>query len=529
MSADSKIRTGAATLVALVVLYFCLFSRLDAIGLVGPDEPRYAWVARAMQESGDWVTPRLYDRPWLEKPPLYYWGAATVFALFGESEVSARLPSAVAALLAALALAWTARRHSGAAAAFVVLLIFPSSIGVLGFARGASTDMVFSSALALALTAAVEVVWCSAASPSSTRWAQAMLGISLGAAVLAKGPAGVILAGGSVVCWALLTGQWRRAIRPLHPHVLVWFALTAVPWYVLCAQRNPEFVNVFLLAHNLQRYLTPVFRHEQPWWFFGPVLLLGLLPWTALLAGAVREAWRSWQEWKRSASAFFLCWAVFPLLFFSASQSKLPGYILPAIAPLTLVMAASVSRSIENDRPAARWLLASVGATLLVLALTAGRWLERLPPESGLTEVRALLPWLGVAAGAGVVSLLLALVHRRWAALVVLALSLAGLVEAANRAVLPRLDPYLSARATARMLADDAALRASLQVYRLHRAWHYGLNFYLERELPQWNPTQPGPAWVLTSREGLEEIRRRGRSIFALPEQSPRAILVRVE
>ncbi|MCL6567081.1 MAG: glycosyltransferase family 39 protein [Acidobacteriia bacterium] len=522
-------RTVAATLVVLAVLYFCLFSRLDAIGLVGPDEPRYAWVARAMQESGDWVTPRLYDRPWLEKPPLYYWGAAAAFALFGENEVSARLPSAVAALLAVLALAWTARRQYGAAAAFVVLLIFPSSIGVLGFARGASTDMVFSSALALAMCAAAELVLRPTSSPSPARWAQAMLGIFLGAAVLAKGPAGVILAGGSVVCWALLTGQWRRAIRPLHPHVLVWFALTAMPWYVLCAQRNPEFVNVFLLAHNLQRYLTPVFRHEQPWWFFGPVLLLGLLPWTALLAGAVREAWRGWQQWRQSASAFFLCWAAFPLLFFSASQSKLPGYILPAVAPLALVMAASVSRSIENDRRTARWLLASAGGTMVVLVLTAGGWLERLPPESGLTEARELLPWLGIAAGAGVASLLLALAYRGRAALVVLALSLAGLVEVANRVVLPRLDPYLSARATARMLADDAALRASLHAYRLHRAWHYGLNFYLERELPQWNPTEPGPAWVVTSQEGLEEMRRQGRSIFALPAHSPRAVLVRAE
>ncbi len=522
-------RGVAATLAVLGVLYFCLFSRLDAIGLVGPDEPRYAWVARAMQESGDWVTPRLYGQPWLEKPPLYYWGAATAFALFGESEVTARLFSAVAALVAALALAWTARRYSGVAAAFAVLLIFPSSIGVLGFARGASTDMVFSSALALAMTAAAEIVLRPTPGQPPARWAQALLGICLGAAVLAKGPAGVILAGGSVLLWALLTGQWRRAIRPLHPHVLAWFALTALPWYMLCAQRNPEFVHVFLLAHNLQRYLTPVFRHEQPWWFFGPVLLLGLLPWAVLLAGVARDAWRSWREWKLSASAFFLCWAAFPLLFFSASQSKLPGYILPAVAPLTLVMAASASRLIEHDPSAARWLLAGVGGTLIVLMLTAGTWLERLPPESGLADVHALLPGLGIAAGAGVTCLLLAFVRPGWSALVVVALSVASLVEVSNRVVLPRLDPYLSARATAQMVADDATLRASLQAHRLHRAWHYGLNFYLGRELPPWSAAQPGPAWVVTSREGLEEIHRHGRGTFVLPARSPRAILVRVE
>src|ERR1700732_2977990 len=104
---------GAAIIAALVV-FVCLFSGLGAIGLVGPDEPRYAWIARAMAETSDWVTPRLYGKPWFEKPPLYYWGAALSFKLFGVSEAAARLPSAVSALLATLALAWLALRIYGA-------------------------------------------------------------------------------------------------------------------------------------------------------------------------------------------------------------------------------------------------------------------------------------------------------------------------------------------------------------------------------------------------------------------------------
>src|ERR1700691_4200920 len=94
----------------LVTLYVCYFSHLGVIGLVGPDEPRYAWIARAMAETGDWVTPRLYGRPWFEKAPLYYWGAALSFNLFGVSDVAARLPSAISALLPTLALAWLALR-----------------------------------------------------------------------------------------------------------------------------------------------------------------------------------------------------------------------------------------------------------------------------------------------------------------------------------------------------------------------------------------------------------------------------------
>ena len=111
--ASTARRVGWAMLIA-ATLYVCYFSHLGAIGFVGPDEPRYAWIARDMAETGDWVTPRLYGKPWFEKPVLYYWGAALCFKLFGVSEASARLPSAIAALLSTLGLAWLAFRLYGA-------------------------------------------------------------------------------------------------------------------------------------------------------------------------------------------------------------------------------------------------------------------------------------------------------------------------------------------------------------------------------------------------------------------------------
>ena len=106
----------------LAALYLAYFHNLGAIGLVGPDEPRYAWIARDMMETGDWVTPRLYGKPWFEKPVLYYWGAALSFKLFGVNEAAARFPSAASALLATLALAWLAGRLYGAETARWLLL-----------------------------------------------------------------------------------------------------------------------------------------------------------------------------------------------------------------------------------------------------------------------------------------------------------------------------------------------------------------------------------------------------------------------
>lgn len=140
-------------LLILTTLYIGYFSHLGAIGLVGPDEPRYAWVARAMVESGDWITPRLYGKAWFEKPVLYYWGAALGFKYFGVSEASARLPSALCALLATLMLGWLAWRTYSADTARWLLVLLPTTVGMMGFSHAASPDMPFSAMLMVSLVA----------------------------------------------------------------------------------------------------------------------------------------------------------------------------------------------------------------------------------------------------------------------------------------------------------------------------------------------------------------------------------------
>src|SRR5580692_12879228 len=146
-------------LIAIVAtLYFCYFRQLGVVGLMGPDEPRYAWIARDMMESGDWITPRLYGSPWFEKPPLYYWGAALSFKFFGVSETSARLPSAIAALLATLALAWLALHLYGAETARWLLLLLPTTVGMIGFSHAAATDMPFAAMLTIAMVFAAVIV-----------------------------------------------------------------------------------------------------------------------------------------------------------------------------------------------------------------------------------------------------------------------------------------------------------------------------------------------------------------------------------
>ncbi len=515
-----------AALIA-AVFYICFFSHLAALGLVGPDEPRYASVAREMAESGDWVTPRLDGRPWFEKPALYYWSAALAFRAFGVNESAARLPSALAAALAGLALAWAARRFYGCATSRAVLLIFPTSVGVFGFARAATPDMLFSAALAAAMLAAAPATPDEPEQKRTGAASRVAFGAFLGAATLAKGPAAIALAAGSLGLWALATRRWRVTLRWAHPLAIAAFCIVALPWYVLCAARNPGFIRTFLFKHNFERYLTPIFRHEQPFWFFVPILILGLLPWTVLLAGVARHAARAWRQkrWADSPGFFFACWAFFPVVFFSFSKSKLPGYVLPALPPLTLLLARTVDRAFKNEDRLVRSLCGVLGATFVVLAASAGYWLRRLPPESGL-DAHRLLGWILLAAVGGLAIAALGLTRLPGAALLAATVLMAVMVEGANRRALPQLDAYVSARAAAR--AGQARAADSLSVYRLRRAWRYGLNFYLHRELPEWSPQSSLPGWVYTTAAGLAELERQGVGVAVAERASPQAWLVRV-
>jgi 4-amino-4-deoxy-L-arabinose transferase-like glycosyltransferase len=521
----SRIPSGAALTVLALSILVCLFGHLGAFGLVGPDEPRYAWIARAMSETGDWVTPRLYGQPWFEKPILYYWAAALGFRLHLPAEWAARLPSAIAAFAAAFAVGWLGWTHYGNDArierspAVLAPLLFSTSVAAIGFARAATPDMLFSASLTLAMASAAGVLRYAGLLRSADTVSEArrgdvpsliLFGAFIGLAVLAKGPAAIVLAGGAVLLWALATRQWRAMFRFAHPLAVVAFCAVALPWYIVCALRNPDFLRIFLFQHNFERYLTPLFQHRQPFWFFGPIVLLALLPWTALLWPAAREGLRLWRErsWADSPGFFFACWAIIPVVFFSFSQSKLPGYILPAIPALTLVCSIGAARALERSRAKVLSTAAALGLTWLVLAVAALRSAHRI--------VAGQIPsYLGYAALLFAVLAALAIVvagfyGRPRYMIACCALSVVVSVEAGNLSVLPILDRFESARSHAQFLHNDQR-QDRIFTYHLRRDWDYGLAVYFHRELPEWSPSDPDAALVLTTPTGFEEIQKLGR------------------
>ncbi len=514
-------RIGWAILI-LATLYVCYFSHLGAIGFVGPDEPRYAWIARDMMETGDWVTPRLYGKPWFEKPPLFYWEAALCFKLFGVSEAAARLPSAISALFATLGLAWLGLRLYGAETARWLLLLLPATVGMIGFSHAAATDMPFSAMLTIAMVCAAVVLGLTRNENTpilpQTPWlALILFGFFLGLAVLAKGPAAIILSGGAVFFWALFTKRWRDAFRLSHPAAIASFCLTALPWYILCARRNPDFFRIFIIEHNFKRYLTPEFQHIQPFWFYVPVLLVAFLPWIALFLWSVAEGTaKLWRARSTSASTWlFLCWAGFCLIFFSISKSKLPGYILPAIPAIGLLISRDLVGHLHRRPNSIRWLCLGVGLTFVVLGVTADRFSDRIP---FVTDIRpaptvALFALFLVLSGAvlGIRGLL-----RPGRVPLALAAIVLPVFMTFGTENLWELDEGLSARPAAHSTMDHlpSTELASATTYKLRRGLKFGLNFYLHRELPEWSPSVGRNAIVFTSQEHTNELERMGAHCF---------------
>jgi 4-amino-4-deoxy-L-arabinose transferase-like glycosyltransferase len=489
-------------------LYACYFSHLGVIGFIGPDEPRYAWIARDMMETHDWVTPRLYGKPWFEKPPLFYWAAGLSFKWFGVTEAAARLPSAVSALLATLAVAWLALRLYGAETARWLLLLLPTTVGMIGFSHAAATDMPFSAMLTIAMVCAAALLGLIRNKNTPIlRWkrllALVLFGAFLGLAVLAKGPAAIVLSGGSVFFWALFTKRKTDALRLLHPAAIASFCATALPWYILCARRNPGFLRVFLIEHNFKRYLTPEFQHIQPFWFYLPVLLVALLPWSALFLwtsvhGAIRLV-RT--RYAKESTWLLACWAGFCVVFFSISQSKLPGYILPALPAIVLILAHTLSSVARIPR----WVLRVALWLFSVLLFLPLAFVGLLTPDFSRVNPRFVTGACIIVALMGAANLLLAFFFRpahKKAPLsllpvaCVLPILLAAMVAYSIAPSFFKFDP--SGRTLARRLEVHHIPLSQLAVGWMSRGQHYSMNFYLHEEIKEWNQENAMKEYVLT-------------------------------
>ncbi len=381
---------GWAFALAVLLVGLLWFGNLQYRDLVDPDEGRYAESPREMVATGDWITPRLNDLKYFEKPPLQYWATAALYTVFGVDAWVARLWPALAGMLGILAAFVTARRLYGLRVATLAALMLGGMLQYVIFAHILTLDMT----VALFLSAAV-FAFAVAQSDGSTpreRFGWMMAGwAAMAGAVLSKGLIGVVLPAGAVAVYMILQRDWRL-LRRLHlVPGLALLLLLCVPWFVAVSLRNPEFARFFFWHEHVERFLLPEHRRPGAWWYFLALGLVGALPWSALLFSGVRDWWRADDGARFRPTRFLVVWIVVVVAFFSASSSKLPGYTVPVLPALAVVLAVHAARASPRT-------LAIALAAIVPLALGAA---VALPSLVGLKSqahfkvyLDAFLPWL---------------------------------------------------------------------------------------------------------------------------------------
>ena len=308
------------------------FYRLAAPGLMDPDEGRYAEIAREMLLLKDWIIPHLNLLPYLEKPPLVYWLTALSFQVQGLTEWAARLPAAVSALGGVFLAFFLGRALWGARAGWLSAMILATCGGYVALGRLIILDM----PLTLFFNLGVGLGYLALSRERPGLWPWAYLALALG--VLTKGPVVLVLAAAIWGSWCWFQG--RPIIRSwLRPGSVALLAAISIPWFILVAQRYPDFLRFFILEQHLGRFLTKAIHHHQPFYFYLPVLLGFMLPWSWLLPWAVGRE----RPGRDPHRLFLLIWAGVVLLFFSVSRGKLAPYILPSLLPLALLLGHSLA------------------------------------------------------------------------------------------------------------------------------------------------------------------------------------------
>ncbi|MBI3934660.1 MAG: glycosyltransferase family 39 protein [Acidobacteria bacterium] len=519
-----------------LLIYGLYILGLGRVGLVGPDEPRYADVARGMMRLGDYITPHLYGGPWFEKPPLYYWLAALTFRL-GVNELTARLPSAIAAAIFLGFWFWFARRFYGDCAAKFSCLMLATTLGWIGFARAAAMDMLFATTLAAAL--ALLALWLWEERPAGLYGFYALLGV----ATLAKGPLALALASLVVLSYVIHRRQWNIISRMLKTAAIALYAAIALPWYVLCYWRNGmPFIEEFFFKHNIERLVSATaIGHSQPIWFYLPILAAGLFPWSPTL---MLLAWDAWKRGGRRAAesperVFLIYWVALPFLFFSLSANKLPGYLLPILPPLTLWIGHAISEHYTPESPG-NWILrATVAASALLLLCTP--LVALLLPEAlasglggALAQARGTdlveqilsgsIPVVGWMVLGGLVAFSLILLWRGRT----LGGVFAGVIGVAWAVLLlttylsPAINRVASVRTVAQRIQSYDVTPGELAVFYLHRNQVYGLGFYLDGLPPEWDPKKPSPSiqYVAARNDiAVDELHPGAHSLSLFPGQ----------
>ena len=331
-------------LVLFIMPLFLYISLLPVMPLMEPDEGRYSAIPSAMNKSGDYVTPRLKEAVYIEKPPLVYWATALAFKVFGENEFSSRLFSGLCAWGCILLVYSMGRFLHDEKTGLYGAAVLTTSLFHFAIGRINILDMPVAFFLSLAIWSGYR--YCAAA--GRKEWLY-LCYLASSLAFLTKGLIGIVFPAAIIIIWLVSVRRWRDIPRLISPLGILIFLAVALPWLILIQQAHPDFFRFFFVQEHFQRYTTKIHHRDEPFYYYLPIIILGTLPWCAFLfkalakrtglpagSGGPTDSWQTFPYFRREDAFYLLVWAGFITLFFSLSSSKLIPYIAAIFLPLSL-------------------------------------------------------------------------------------------------------------------------------------------------------------------------------------------------
>ena len=336
-------RWALPLLLILFVLAYLL--PLGTHGLWIPDETRYAQISQHMLLSGNWVSPHFMSVRYFEKPAAGYWMIAASQAVFGQNLFGVRFASALSLGLSVMLCFLIARRlWNDPRKSFACALLYMSFGVIAAHAGYANLDPQFTFWVNLSLVALWFALDSAGRGQKLISWA--VLGLACGMGFMTKG----FLAWLLPVLVALPYMVWQKRWKELlifGPVAVVVAIAVCLPWAWAVHSQEPDYWRFFFWHEHIRRFAGDDAQHEEPWWYYLPLLVAFSMPWVALLPSALKQAWQT----RRQANiGFLLLWMVLPLVFFSTSKGKLPSYILPCLLPMALLLGHALADRLKLEQ-----------------------------------------------------------------------------------------------------------------------------------------------------------------------------------
>ncbi|MHB8253192.1 MAG: phospholipid carrier-dependent glycosyltransferase [Acidiferrobacter sp.] len=505
--------------------------------LGAPDEARYSEIPREMVATGHYISPRLDGVLYFEKPPLFYWLQTFSIRLFGLGQWSLRFWTAFFAVLGCVAVYVVGRSLYNRRTGFLSAMVLGTSFLYFGMGHVITLDMAVSVLASLSLFAFI----LANRKPMGRerRFGMWAAFVFAALATLTKGLIGIVFPMMAIGLWIIVLWDWALLKRMYLPTSFALFLLVAAPWHILVQLKHPTFLHYYFVRQHFERFLTHVAHRYQPFWYFLPILLLGILPWSAFVVQAIRFNLRfRWRERAQHTETLLLMiWVASIFTFFSASDSKLVPYILPVFPALAIL----IGRYLDDrwDRPLEtvnRRVFVAIAPIGLILAAAIAFVVPASRPSLEPHTLKVAMALLGATLAVGAIAAAVVGFKRGFASgVVVLALGFSLFLLGINASA-----PYLDTR-TIKALA--LVLRPRLSPHAIvacYGGYYQDLPFYLRRRVEvvdytgelgygttlestpwmmrgarfwrQWRSTKT--VYMVTSQQSYHQLQKRGLPMY---------------